>query len=169
MKFNIIVACTPSGGIGDKGFIPWHISADLKHFKEVTTSCKENKINAVIMGRKTWESLSCNSLPNRINFVVSSTLVTIRDAHIARDLNDAINQIKLYDNIDKVFVIGGSSLYKEGLLRDDCERVYLTLVQKEYVCDTFFPLNLLFKYYSLVDSKKDAVNNISYLEYKKNK
>jgi dihydrofolate reductase len=71
--FSVIVAATTSGGIGKDGNLPWRLSKDMQYFKAVTTRSPEGKRNAVIMGRKTWESIPAKfrPLPDRINVVIT--------------------------------------------------------------------------------------------------
>ena len=74
MNFNLIVATDLNGGIGKNNQIPWHYKEDMQYFKSVTTDTSSiNKINAVIMGRNTWDSLpeKYKPLPNRINVILS--------------------------------------------------------------------------------------------------
>ena len=69
MNIELIWAQDQNGGIGKNGTLPWHISEDLQNFKKITSG------SPVIMGRKTWESLSFKPLPNRRNIVLSSKLI----------------------------------------------------------------------------------------------
>lgn len=69
-QISLILACTFDGGIGYENKIPWHIKSDLKKFKNITSNTINNlKQNAVIMGSKTYTSLPCNNLENRINII----------------------------------------------------------------------------------------------------
>jgi dihydrofolate reductase len=72
-RLTIIVAATTTNGIGKAGGMPWHISADLKYFKDVTSKAPEGTQNVVIMGRKTWESIPAKNRPlaDRFNIVIS--------------------------------------------------------------------------------------------------
>ena len=75
IKFSLVVAMDEERGIGKQGTLAWRLPADLKHFKEITTEVKDmKKQNAVIMGRKTWESLpeKFRPLPQRLNIVVTT-------------------------------------------------------------------------------------------------
>ena len=140
MNYIIIVACDVNGGIGKDGKLPWYIPPDMKYFKTVTTEAPENTINAVIMGRKTWESLGKKPLPNRLNIVISATLEDsyIPDADapiIARSFDHAHTKLKEFSNgsggickINNVFVIGGESIYKEALYDYRYTKLYITYI-----------------------------------------
>ena len=104
-SITIIVAYTNNLLIGKDNSIPWHISDDLKRFKKLTTG------NVIIMGRKTFESLGSKPLPNRTNIVISSKLNTSNSVTVYKNLIEAINNHKN----EKIFLIGGYSIYKEGL------------------------------------------------------
>ena len=74
IPFNIIVAVDSKNGIGKKGNLPWSFSADMKRFKEITSTTKDkSKQNAVVMGRKTWNSIpeKFRPLPGRLNLVLT--------------------------------------------------------------------------------------------------
>jgi dihydrofolate reductase len=111
--------------IGHKGKLPWDIPEDLNRFKKLTMG------NTVVMGRKTYESIG-RPLVNRYNIVVSSSLRT-NLVHVVESLEDAI-KCAVTENI---FIIGGQKLYEEAL--DRAEYIFLTLVHKQIVGDTFFP------------------------------
>lgn len=153
---EVIVACAINNGIiGYKQSIPWKISADMQYFKEITSSCPDGMTNVVIMGRNTWMSLP-NSLSNRVNIVVSTSLTHASNAILCSSLQDAIEyaQQRIH-NIHKIFVIGGASLYKEALMREDCTCVHVTYVHNyEGNGDTFFPLNVLHNLYKCVDASE---------------
>lgn len=153
MEYAIIVACTSSGGIGKNNKIPWHITEDLRHFQKITLDSNDPKrVNVVIMGRNTWESLPNKPLPTRINIVISSTLTQddITGALIARSLEHAHSIIKTYPYIGRVFVIGGSKLYRDAMFDHHYTKVYLTNIYLDYDCDTFIDLKLLKSRYKLI-------------------
>ena len=104
-SITIIVAYTNNLLIGKDNSIPWHISDDLKRFKKLTTG------NIIIMGRKTFESLGSKPLPNRTNIVISSKINSSNSVKVYKKLIEAINDHKN----EKIFLIGGYSIYKEGL------------------------------------------------------
>lgn len=146
--FSIVVAATTSVfGIGIKGGLPWKIAEDMAFFKKITTSAPENKMNAVIMGRKTYESIPAKSrpLPDRVNVVLSrDPNLTLPDSVlVASTFEDALAKIsgaEYADAIHEVFVIGGGAVYKEALDSMYCNKIYLTEVRTEIQgLDTFFP------------------------------
>lgn len=120
MKINIIAAMDNNGVIGVNGKIPWHIQEDMKRFKALTTC------HAVIMGRKTWESLPVKPLPNRSNLVVS--MYNREDVSTFFNLNNALIRADYIKQHSFAFIIGGSRLYEEAMPLADT--VYLTKVHQ---------------------------------------
>ena len=141
--FSIIVAFDSQYGIGKKGQLPWRLALDLKHFKEITaTVANPAKKNAVIMGRKTWESLPQKlcPLPGRVNLVLSKgeNLSLPSGVLCSQSLDNALS--RLYSsNIENVFVIGGAQVYALSITHPLCQKLYVTHVQGEHGCDVFFP------------------------------
>lgn len=140
MPFSIIVgAHTTNWAIGSAGKIPWKCRADMKFFKEMTTQvCDPTKKNAVIMGRKTFESLPA-PLPNRVNVVLSNKLCK---GVFYNDFDTAIDELESDPTIETIFVIGGEMIYKIAIDHPKCEKIYLNEVH--VVCDlsgadAFFP------------------------------
>lgn len=127
----IIAAVADNGVIGKNGRIPWNIPEDLKNFKNLTTG------NTVIMGRKTWESLPAPSrpLPRRHNIVISRSINMLDGALVSPDLESAITKGKEYGA--SIFIIGGESVYKEGLKFADI--LYISHVKGAYEGDAYFP------------------------------
>lgn len=149
--FDILVACTKRGGIGKDGAIPWYLPPDLKYFRTITMeTAGAGAVNAVIMGRNTWYSLPKRPLAGRLNVVLSSSMpadvienITAAGAHVCRSLEEALAYLKGVASVEKVFVIGGGRLYAEAIDHPECENVYVTMIENEYDCDTFFPLEKL--------------------------
>lgn len=166
----VIVACCKSSGIGKDGSIPWNIPEDMHHFRRVTTHALEGKQNAVIMGRKTWESLGCKCLPNRFNIVVSTTLPPTEHVTVVSSLNEAL-QVCSKENVNCAFVIGGARLYREALSNPQCSTAYVTHILRHYECDTYFPVDLLMDNFSLVrEGSIQTTNNqisFTFCEYKR--
>ena len=169
MEYSIIVACDEKGGIGRDNQIPWKISEDLKYFRIITTDALPNMINAVIMGRKTWESIGSKPLKDRINIIVSSTFtedMQIFDTptFIVRSLSHAYLKIKENHAIDKVFVIGGGQLYKEAIYDYRYTKIYMTTIEGDYKCDVFFPIDMVkYRYVSkLTSPMQETCDGIKY-------
>ncbi|XP_078666418.1 dihydrofolate reductase-like [Branchiostoma floridae x Branchiostoma belcheri] len=146
-KLSLVVAACNNMGIGVDGKIPWTLRGDLKFFSRLTSGTEEEgKQNAVVMGRKTWFSIPdrFRPLPKRLNVVLSRNLTTPPEGahHLAGSLEEAVKMLTespVADSVDKVFIIGGNSVYKDALSHPCCHRVYLTRVYKDFTCDTFFP------------------------------
>ncbi|MDB6037391.1 MAG: Dihydrofolate reductase [Verrucomicrobiales bacterium] len=112
--------------IGSEGKIPWHIPEDFKWFKKITTG------NTILMGRKTFESIG-RPLPNRVTIVLSRGGFNYPGVRTVK----ALSEIDLSRELGEVFVCGGAEVYRLTLPR--CSDLYLTLVKREVVGDTFFP------------------------------
>lgn len=129
---SIIAAITARrGAIGRKGDLIYHISADLKHFKELTTG------HTVLMGRRTFLSLPKGALPKRRNIVITSdTEWTAPNVETAHSLDEAL---ALTAADSEIFVIGGGQVYAETLAVAD--RLCITLIDAPEPddADTFFP------------------------------
>lgn len=145
-NFSIIVACDEAMGIGRKGGLPWHLPADLKHFKEITAGGAGCLPNVVIMGRKTWESIpeKFRPLPERLNVVITSQADYILpdDVIKASSLDGALEHLcsKGDSFIGDVFVIGGARVFEEALHHPCCQKIYLTHIHGHFDCDVFFPM-----------------------------
>jgi dihydrofolate reductase len=131
MKLSLVAAVARGGVIGRDGTIPWRIPEDLARFKALTAG------NAVVMGRRTWDSLpdGLRPLPDRRNVVVTrDPKWHAEGAERAGSLDDAL---QLLDGTSYVFVIGGGVLYAAALPLAD--ELLLTEIELEVDGDTFFP------------------------------
>ncbi len=129
-RLSIIVAIDEKRGIGKDNHLLWHISEDLKHFKELTAG------HTVVMGENTYHSIG-RPLPHRTNIILSLTEgFSPEGCIVVSSLDEAINEANKYEK-EEIFIIGGASIYKQFLPRVD--RLYLTLVSGVYDADTFFP------------------------------
>lgn len=149
-NFNLIVAICDNNGIGKNGSLPWKFKNELKYFAKKTTGLQEEK-NAIVMGRKTWESLPKKPLPNRDNYVVSSTL----ENKYSYNSFNTILQVCREKQYNNVWVIGGVSLYEYFLKHNLVDYLYITRIHKDYECDTFFPKNIPNKHFKLIDPRVD--------------
>ena len=126
---SIIVAVSDDWGIGKDNELLWHISEDLKRFKRLTSG------NAVIMGKKTWESLPKKPLPNRKNIVLTDNPhETIENAITAYSLEDSLSKCTPGEEI---FIIGGGSIYRQFMPFAD--KLFITHVHKKTPADIYFP------------------------------
>lgn len=142
MSFEVVVAADEANGIGKDGGLPWRLPGDLAFFKLLTTAAPEGQTNAVIMGRRTWESIPARfrPLPDRRNVVVSRRAdYDARGAIVATSLDAALTLLDADDQVARVFVIGGGELYREALLHPACGDLHLTRVEGDHACDTSFP------------------------------
>jgi dihydrofolate reductase len=142
-EFDVVVAVDRRLGIGKGGELPWRLSGDLKFFKQLTTSVSDpGGRNAVIMGRKTWESIppKRRPLPDRTNIVVTrdSNYAVPEGVIRASSLDDALAKLS-NPPTEHCFVIGGGEIYKQAVGDPRCRKIYLTAVSGEFGCDTFFP------------------------------
>jgi dihydrofolate reductase len=139
-QIDLIVAFCQNNGIGIQGAIPWKIPADLKRFREITSSTSDPaKQNAVIMGRKTWESIPerFRPLPKRRNIILSSGDIDVLDVVCARSFVGAVAAAELDPTVERTYVIGGAEAYKSAL--PYAHNIYVTRVLADYECDAFFP------------------------------
>jgi dihydrofolate reductase len=134
-SFTIVVAADANLGIGKNGTLPWKLKEDMKHFRELTTGDGQN---AVVMGRKTWESIpeKFRPLPNRHNVVLTKNKNATTPGRWFQmsKLEDALK----YEG-GHVFVIGGGTVYSEAIEHPACAEIVITRVGGTYDCDTFFP------------------------------
>ena len=132
MDIHLIWAQDCNGGIGKNGKLPWHIPEDLQNFKKLTLN------STIIMGRKTWDSLPFKPLPKRRNIVLSRKKNI--DIEVYHNIDDCLSILK-NESIDKVFIIGGSSIYK--LFFDYANQLHITFINiSSDSLDTFFPIKL---------------------------
>lgn len=152
MKFSMIVAMDKKRGIGKTNDLPWHLPGDMHYFKTTTASTKwednPREVKAVIMGRKTWESIPVNvrPLPRRINIVLTNNpSYDMREGVIvAHSLEEAFAALTALERkegfvLEEVFVIGGGKIFSDAITHPDCKKLYITEIDGVFNCDTFFP------------------------------
>ncbi|KAF8943192.1 hypothetical protein BGZ47_005691 [Haplosporangium gracile] len=173
-SFSIVVAADRAMGIGKNGGLPWRLRKDMALFAKITSKVvqggqdatgeltHQTRVNACIMGRKTWESIprKFRPLTNRFNVIVS------RDPHYLDDKPEKSNPlvalatsfeaaldlvaslqspssssppISSSVQVARTFLIGGAQLYNEGVRSKDCAHIFLTRIDATVDCDTFFP------------------------------
>lgn len=131
MSVSIVVAMGSNGVIGVNGGMPWHLPADLAHFKRVTLG------HPMIMGRTTFESIG-RPLPGRTTIVVTRQPDWHADGvEVASSVDDALALARGLD--DEVFVIGGAQIYAEALRLGAVDRLIVTHIDAAPEGDTYFP------------------------------
>ena len=157
MKIKLIVATDLNFGIGKEGNLLFKIPEDLRLFKQLTTG------NIVLMGRKTFESIGCKSLSDRINIVISSTKKYENEGVIAFDnLETAVEYSKQNFSDKDLYIIGGGKIYEQGIKYAD--EIILTKYNKLYEdADTYFPVDIMDNF-----SETEAIMEGSYegIEFK---
>ncbi len=147
-KFSHILAVDEKNWLGKDNDLAWRIPSDMKYFKEVTSTTKDpNKYNAVIMGRKTWESIpqKYRPLPGRVNCILSRS-ITKESVDSQEDdfvlyfnsIENCIKELSSKENLESIFVIWGANIYNQLLTHPDLEKIYLTQVYWDHGCDVFF-------------------------------
>ena len=147
VQVKLIVAVCQGNGIGRDNQLPWRIKTELAHFAKMTKSTIDfSKKNAVVMGRKTWESLPARVRPlkNRINIVLSrqhqSSISDHEDVFVCHNYEEALSRVDdMKDKIESCWIIGGTSVYQEAMNHQRLDKLYITRILKDYDCDTFFP------------------------------
>lgn len=128
MKLSLIAAMDKNRLIGKDNALPWHLPADLMHFKTVTME------KPILMGRKTYDSIG-RPLPGRTNIVLTrSDDVQIEGVIVVNSLDEAISAVA---DVEELMVIGGSSIYE--LLLPKAQRLYLSFIDGDFEGDTWFP------------------------------
>jgi len=132
-RIALIWAMARNRVIGRANTLPWHLPADMRHFRELTTG------HPVLMGRKTFESLG-RPLPGRTNIVITSNRhYTAQGCLVAHSLDEALalaaRHARTYD--PHIFVIGGEKLYAQMLPHADL--LYVTLIEADIEGDAWFP------------------------------
>lgn len=129
MEINIIAAVAKNNAIGFENKLLYHIKADMQRFRLLTTG------NTVIMGRKTFESLPSGALPDRRNIVLTRGNAEFEGCETFHSLDEALAHCGANE---KIFVIGGASVYREAMPKAD--RLYMTEIESvPENADAFFP------------------------------
>ena len=124
---EIVVAMTNNNVIGQDGDMPWHLPADLAHFKKLTSG------HVILMGRRTWESIG-RVLPNRLNIVITRQKNYIAEGAI---VVHSLEEAEKATGDQRIFIIGGGQIYKEALPLSSC--LHITRIDATLVGDTSFP------------------------------
>ncbi|VVB10358.1 unnamed protein product [Arabis nemorensis] len=147
--YQVVAAATKEMGIGKDGILPWNLPTDLKFFKDLTlTTLDSTKKNAVVMGRKTWESIPTKYRPlfGRLNVVLTRSsgfdIANTENVVTCSSIDSALDLLASPSyslSIEKVFVIGGGDILRESMNGPSCEAIHLTEIDTNVDCDTFIP------------------------------
>lgn len=155
MEIISIAAIANNNVIGNKGKIPWHIREDFKRFKRLTLN------HPIIMGRKTYESLPIKPLPKRKNIIITRNKdLKIEDCDVFNSIEDVIKHCK-DNNYEKIFLIGGESIYKLGMsLANKLEITHVDIIPEG---DTFFPEIDEKEWKAIVEEKHEGYSFVTYI------
>ena len=156
---NLIVAMDAEGGIGKNGVLPWRIKKDMQYFASVTKNVSDqSKRNAVLMGRKCWESIPVTRRPlaGRLNIVLSRQLPAQKsdDYIVVNSLEAAMKLLSeppFVDSIETIWNIGGAEIYDLALRENLVDEIHLTRIFKNFEADVHLK--------SLDFSKMEKVQN----------
>lgn len=142
---SAIVALGENRVIGVDNRLPWHLPADLKRFKTITTG------HPILMGRKTFQSIG-RALPHRTNIVITHDKNFFeKDVIVVNSIEEGLYQAKQLET-KEIFVIGGAQIYQQAL--PYLERIYLTVVHCQPAGNAFFP--------ELIESEWREIESITY-------
>ena len=159
----VIAAVDWNGGFSRDGKIPWYFPEDFKHFRTITTG------GICIMGRTTYDDINerlgdkgiIQVLPGRLSIVLTSKNKTgITNAIPFSSMSEVIDGIE--DDPRDVFFIGGKQIFEDGILYADV--VYLTMVQNDYHCDLFFPMEYLVKNFTIESERDSASKELKFIK-----
>ncbi|UYL09988.1 dihydrofolate reductase [Bdellovibrio sp. SKB1291214] len=142
MILTHIVACSENRVIGTQGGLPWDLPEDMKFFRDTT------KGHVMIMGRKTFDSFHGKALPNRYHIVV--TRDPSKHSFPSTEKSPVVFVASLEEAVEharpltaqwgeEVFIIGGGEIYKQAFAKNLTDKVYLTLIHREFPGDTHYP------------------------------
>lgn len=157
---NMIVAVDNNWAIGNKNELLARIPGDHRFFREVTTG------NVVVLGRKTLETFPQGQpLKNRTNIILSTKQdYHVKDATVVHSIDELLEELKQYES-DRVYIIGGESVYREML--PYCDTVHVTKIDHNYEADAYFPnLDEMPEWEITADSDEQTYFDLTYVFYK---
>jgi dihydrofolate reductase len=152
---TVIAAIATNNALGKDNDLIWHLPADLKRFKKVTTG------HYILMGRNTFESIG-RPLPNRTTIIITRNKDYFKEGClIAHSLEQAVEMSK---EEGQVFIIGGAQIYKETIAKDLAQQLDITLVHKDFEADVYFPEidTKIWKEVARENFKADEKNKLDY-------
>ena len=160
IEFNAIAAmCNQNRGIGKDNKLPWSLPNEFKYFERVVTTTRDkSKVNALITGRLSWNSMNMKPLdPKNLYFIVSTKFtpsqlkIELNDSEheriiLCKSIEQALEQIKMNfsNKVETIYAIGGVEIYRSALQSPIFNRFYLTRILENFDCDVFLqPENFL--------------------------
>ena len=148
-RYKLITALCRGGGIGYNGDLPWpRIAKDMRFFAEMTRAPNDSINVAVLMGRKTWDSIPPKARPlkSRDNIIISSSSSDTSNMNTSSNPNvihiNHIDQLKTFEHkYHVIWIIGGASIYEQCIRNNNIiiEEIYITFINSKYEFDTKFP------------------------------
>ncbi|VVB08492.1 unnamed protein product [Arabis nemorensis] len=171
-SYQVVIAATKDMGLGMNMKLPWDLPTDYQFFQDVTTRTSDPmKRNAIIMGRKTWESnpLEVRPIPGRLNVVLTNSgslnIATDENVFVCCSMESALELLATAPyslSIEKVFVIGGGDLLRHYMNAPSCDAIHLTEIDIIMPCDAFAPRVDTSLYRSWYSSLPVVENGIRY-------
>lgn len=174
-NISLILASTIEGGIGYDYKLPWDLPSELKKFRYITSKVSnEYLMNAVIMGKDTWESMNRKPLKNRLNIVLTRNKIcnlnpmNYKNVIIANSIIDALVYAD-QKHIENIYIIGGAKLYNTFLQSEFyfklIDKIFLSIIfyDKKIVTNKFIDINSIFinfKIYKDNNYKKECDNRL---------
>jgi len=141
--FDCVAAADAAGGIGKDNDLPWpKLSEDLRFLRRITTEAPPGRMNAVIMGRRTWDSVPSGRQPlrDRLNVVVSRSPLALPAGMLAAtSLQQALELARARPEVASLFVIGGAQIFHQAFAHPACRHIYVTRLAARFECDAFLP------------------------------
>ncbi len=152
---TIIAAIAENNALGKNNDLIWHLPADLKRFKKVTTG------HYILMGRKTFESIG-KPLPNRTSVIISRNDNYFVDGCLVADSLE--KALELAEDEEELFIIGGAQIYEHALAQNLVDKLDITMVHHSFEADVFFPEidTRIWKEVAREDFKADEKNKYDY-------
>lgn len=141
--FDVVIAADRGWGIGKANALPWpKLRGDQQHFQRLTSAASPGKRNAIVMGRKTWESaeIAGRPLPSRLNIVVLRGAPVLPPGVLAvHSLDEALAAVAALPDVEHTFLVSGAGLLASALAHPELRYVYLTRVDATFDCDVRIP------------------------------
>ena len=155
MIISIIAAIEKNNGIGYNNTLPWHITEDFKLFKQKTLG------HTLLMGGNTFRSIG-KALPGRTTIVLTKEYIQIKNVIIIKSLDELWeDDYLLYEN--ELFVCGGAQIY--NMFIKTADKLYLSCINKNYTCDTFFPDYSNYKLINQTEYNINTDNSFTFKEF----